>query len=705
MSLPAKPPAKSVLVYIDDLAKKLDLSKLPDKPAKLPGEEEIRPLRPSPEELEEIMRGLAEPENLESLAPLMTYEVFKNYCEAKPYNNAHRYVREWYLRTIPNLTSPRFTSFVIGSRELVRMITGKDDISLVLQAGSTAYMDAKGRRVVLPSEAFILEAYAGSRLAEGSNLGIPAIAIANGNICHESAHFSQSPEDIAKAIEMGVDYIERNSANHVFRKRVREIDFSVSALHGTLMVIANVCEDLFIENWLRDETPAYAPFIEATHEFYFSQEELLRRMFKHCDIEEGEDKISSDAIVDALIMAKNWRFTEAPFWGPLVLPYLEMMRGVIGCDSPAKRAAIAIEIWVKLINDREVKYAPPTAPGAMAIMFDSEGKSLVVDVSKLLEMLDKEGEKARRGGATPEEKSVRKMVMELSDALAEASLMMDIEEKRDHDRISQVPETKIEKMPRALSKSSLDKRFVSLGQRLRMELTNNDVPGPPMKRGPVIVNTRLNRIITDGKIFSHRQPRKASGKDFEFCVLVDCSGSMHGRKIEEAMTAGYTAYFSLRQARIRTTLLGHTSGRYGKEHPVVYRIGAPTDSMDEVAMRAGKLTDSYSRSDIMGNNYDGFAILKAAEIGFSEKPAKRYMFVISDGQPSGSGYGGESAILHTKDCVKQVRSQGIDVVSITIEHGAVEVNSRIYGKEKNVATNSPLVLNELIQAIFAKHIH
>lgn len=220
-----------------------------------------------------------------------------------------------------------------------------------------------------------------------------------------------------------------------------------------------------------------------------------------------------------------------------------------------------------------------------------------------------------------------------------------------------------------------------------------------------MVNTRLTRIATDGKIFSYREKRKAEGKDYEFVILVDCSGSMRsGDKITEAMVAGYTAYTSLRLARCRVVLFGHSEDTSGRgQVPVLYTIGNSNDPFHDVKSKAAAFIDR-GMVGLLRNNYDGFAIKKAAEIGYSMKPSKKFMFVISDGEPAGDNYHGDLAIAHTRRCVEDARKSGIDIISITIEHGAVHVNNEIYGKEKNVATTSPLVLNELISAMLTRTI-
>jgi nitric oxide reductase activation protein len=221
-----------------------------------------------------------------------------------------------------------------------------------------------------------------------------------------------------------------------------------------------------------------------------------------------------------------------------------------------------------------------------------------------------------------------------------------------------------------------------------------------------MVNQRLYRILTDGKIFSYREKRKKTGRNFEFCILVDQSGSMDGSKIKEAMMAAFTAWESLVSARVPVCLMTHTTVSDSgvlREHPII-RIVADHDEhrVDTVQRRASYISrNDYSE---MRNNYDGFAVNAAVEHGFTRTPdRKRYLFVISDGEPAGSVYHGRQAIDHTHQQVEIARDKGIDVVSITVSAGAYAVNDKIYGARKNVKASNPAVLDDLIEAMFVRH--
>jgi len=84
------------------------------------------------------------------------------------------------------------------------------------------------------------------------------------------------------------------------------------------------------------------------------------------------------------------------------------------------------------------------------------------------------------------------------------------------------------------------------------------------------------------------------------------------------------------------------------------------------------------------NNYDSFAI-HAVSGDMVKLPhyEKKVLFVISDGQPAGSGYGAEPAWNHCLEMCKESRRKGVEVYGIGIS-GAFneETAEAIYGTGK-----------------------
>jgi len=66
-------------------------------------------------------------------------------------------------------------------------------------------------------------------------------------------------------------------------------------------------------------------------------------------------------------------------------------------------------------------------------------------------------------------------------------------------------------------------------------------------------------------------------------------------------------------------------------------------------------------------NRDGNAIVASAQRVKTESDqpnAKKLMIVLSDGAPSADNYRGDSAVRHTRKCVKNIESKGWNVIQV-----------------------------------------
>lgn len=602
------------------------------------------------------------------------------------YENAHKIAREWYP-WMPKFGHTNFPSFLVSSRELVLYVHQDKEVTIRVSPESTASADQDEKNIVIPTNVFDLVGFG----LEDINVSLATkteliTATLNGLLLHEAAHFARSPVTISEAYEMAA------------KSGTMSLDKLKKS--AVALTIFNVVEDIYIENWLKNSFPSYKVFIEATHNFYFHELELARRMHSVYEtaelVEEGElGKFDGPKFLDLLIAAKNWRYQKKELWGSLSWQYVEKLLKSAALTGKESRAVHAAEITKDLMTDPELEW-PPEMEGSLLALgmggdkLDGEGKAITVIVLKA-DMLRKEGEAAL---TKPE---VAEIVREFRDE--EIYILVET----DRHEVGRIPPAEIREPSRSTGIDvKPDKRFLSFGKQLRRSFTHNEAPGEPQRKGQILVATRLYRIATDQKIFSYRERRKAIGKDYEIIILVDCSGSMSSYgKIEEAMNVGVAAWQSLRSARIHTQLLGHSTipdGSYN-EIPVVYVIGDRKEPMNRVLAKASDIVENKGR--YLKNNIDGYALLKAAE-RFSDKPTRKWLIHINDGQPAGAKYSGEPANAHTSIAAKRIRKREIDVVCITIERGADDVNDRIYGERKNVKTASPKALKELLVAMFAK---
>lgn len=142
-------------------------------------------------------------------------------------------------------------------------------------------------------------------------------------------------------------------------------------------------------------------------------------------------------------------------------------------------------------------------------------------------------------------------------------------------------------------------------------------------------------------------------------VLIDESGSMGGSKIEKAREAAiFINEVFKKMPDVQLFIYGHTadSTSFGSTDMMVYR-------------EKGFITDSFSLGSVRarGNNRDGDAIYATAKRMRNHTSDQGLLFVISDGAPSASDYGGRSAIEDTRKKVLRAQALGFQVIQIAIE--------------------------------------
>lgn len=141
-----------------------------------------------------------------------------------------------------------------------------------------------------------------------------------------------------------------------------------------------------------------------------------------------------------------------------------------------------------------------------------------------------------------------------------------------------------------------------------------------------IDSMNLYRISTDRKIFQ----KKIDGQETKvrFKILVDCSGSMSGRRMHEAIKACYLLATSLQKLKIPFSIVGHSAcGRHVK---MIEYIDFEHCRKKESLMKLRSMK-TYDTSR------DGLTIFHASVdlIRHSKKDEKKVLIVISDGNPHG----------------------------------------------------------------------
>lgn len=141
-----------------------------------------------------------------------------------------------------------------------------------------------------------------------------------------------------------------------------------------------------------------------------------------------------------------------------------------------------------------------------------------------------------------------------------------------------------------------------------------------------IDSMNLYRISTDRKIFQ----KKIDGQETKvrFKILVDCSGSMSGRRMHEAIKACYLLATSLQKLKIPFSIVGHSAD--GRHVKMIEYIDFEHCKKKESLMKLRSMK-AYDTSR------DGLTIFHSSIdlIRHSKKDEKKVLIVISDGNPHG----------------------------------------------------------------------
>ena len=207
----------------------------------------------------------------------------------------------------------------------------------------------------------------------------------------------------------------------------------------------------------------------------------------------------------------------------------------------------------------------------------------------------------------------------------------------------------------------------------------------------------------DPSIFERQEVMQS--KKIAVGLLLDRSGSMSGRKMEETNRMAIVLVEALKQIQgINLSVYTHTAESglatkydYESELIVNERNQKSSKLSDENLWIHDIIHDGVDRShmlgaiDAMSMNSDGYAIKYVSErfnrstIGYDEK----IMFVISDGAPHASGYGGTQAYEHTGACSNFVRHMlGIRLYGVGICNPFdQDTGENLYGKGNFIILN------------------
>ncbi|VWB08482.1 cobaltochelatase CobT-related protein [Burkholderia lata] len=195
----------------------------------------------------------------------------------------------------------------------------------------------------------------------------------------------------------------------------------------------------------------------------------------------------------------------------------------------------------------------------------------------------------------------------------------------------------------------------------------------------------LARLVTSpGYRTPFRVRRAAPGRDTAVSLLIDCSGSMAGRKIELARLCAAALCDALTQLGFACEVLGYSSVEDAAMRAHYQRwIHAGRDTfgynrfVERLDLRVYKRFDSDNPSGLAciecgHENPDGEALSWAAERLLAKRARRRILMVLSDGYPATGD--GHPAILRTdlRTRVDALRERRVELIGVGILDDSVE---------------------------------
>ncbi|QTD95035.1 cobalamin biosynthesis protein CobT [Burkholderia anthina] len=204
------------------------------------------------------------------------------------------------------------------------------------------------------------------------------------------------------------------------------------------------------------------------------------------------------------------------------------------------------------------------------------------------------------------------------------------------------------------------------------------------ERGQLDRASLVRVATTPGYRTPFRVTRAAPGRDAAVSLLLDCSGSMAGRKIELATLCAAALCDALMQLGFACEVLGYSSVEDAAMRAHYQRwLDGGRDTfgynrfVERLDLRVYKRFDSDNPSGLAciecgHENPDGEALSWAAERLLSKRARRRILMVLSDGYPATGD--GNPAILRTdlRARVDALRAQRVELIGIGILDDSVE---------------------------------
>lgn len=562
-------------------------------------------------------------------------------------------IQTWYGSSLrlPLYFDYRFRNFVVSSIGLIKSVVKrglKSDIYIRFAKVEVAAADQETSTILL-AEGLLAGIFSGSDRKHTTSETLSAIL---GIVVHEAAHFAWSPPLLTP-----------------FAERVKEAS-SCAFMEKVALVLGNVVEDIYIENRVRGEVPSLAWTLDCCNAVLLSDDDLGQSLLEVEGIAIPPANLNEVATaINLLIFAKMNEMVETT---PFMTKLFSLVRSVIGMDEIEQRLDLTVKIYNLLMEkvESDIHWSFP-----------------LVTIDKLL------------SGTADHQVDMSEVVISVGDSDINRVL-----ERLDYSTITvdmaedDLPITFIEVPVSDEHKPvKVDNRYLHLTEHTRQRSTVNKPYGTDRKTGNNI--RRLSRIATDQKIFAEKVAMN-DYKPMQVAILIDFSGSMrsyggaHEECLYSACSAAAGAALALAEGRCEVAVYGHTADRTRDGDVLIWRFKHFREPTTYLTKRLGFCHDG----DATYENRDGDAIRYMGRQFYGMK--RKLLIVISDGAPEAHNYNGHPAIEHTRGEVIALRERNIDVVSISINEHASNINDRIYGSQHNVYNQDPNVIEKIVRSLF-----
>jgi hypothetical protein len=215
--------------------------------------------------------------------------------------------------------------------------------------------------------------------------------------------------------------------------------------------------------------------------------------------------------------------------------------------------------------------------------------------------------------------------------------------------------------------------------RMRLQTRSRDRYEYGLKRGKLHTGS-LHKLLSGDTEASTRIFRKrivSDTLDTAVTLLVDCSGSMSGKKFEMACSGAGAMAEALKPLNIAFNVLGFTNVE-GNDEPMIWVF----NDFGERVSTPELVSRFKTASGCLWENTDGDALAYAAYVLSLRKEKRKVLLVLSDGSPAGRDSHGDIT-AYTARVVKDIESSGVDVYGI----GILDDNVRHFYKKHEVVNN------------------